>query len=296
MQVVHKYSPILSILSNCFKWIFPNFLFVRKEDDHMLTAAKSASFIYAFKSVGTVSRHIGPISGHTLSYKVSGITEYFQGDNHIVTSPGKVVFMPKESVFSTNIVEPGEYIEMKFTSLDTPDPMIKLYSGFNAKEMEKAFREAISSYASKDESAFFNCQIQLNKVFALIAQSANSYVTSYERQLLFPALDYLKTHIYDPSFSVREMQSKVDISDTQFRKLFIKRFHMTPQRYVISERIQLAKSMLIDNPTVSLQQIAEAVGYTDAFYFSRIFKKELNESPSHFAKRAQAEQLSASFD
>ena len=62
---------------------------------------------------------------------------------------------------------------------------------------------------------------------------------------------------------------------------------MTPQRYVINERIAMAKALMRDSPTLSVQAIAEAVGYNDAFYFSRLFKKEVHESPSHFAKRYQ---------
>lgn len=262
----------------------------------MLNSAKAASFTYAFKAIGTTSRSFGPISANTFSYKVSGITEYFQGENHVVTSPGKVVFLPKDSFFTTSIVEPGEYLEVKYSSPIAADPRVRLFSGFNAKEMERIFREALECYASKDEAAFFACQIQLNKIFALLAKSTESYLTSYELQLLSPALDYLKAHIFDSSFSVRDMQSKVGISDTYFRSLFVKRFHMTPQRYVVRERVQLAKSLLIDNPLIPVQHVAEAVGYPDAFYFSRVFKKEQNESPTHFAKRAQIEQLTASFD
>ena len=81
------------------------------------------------------------------------------------------------------------------------------------------------------------------------------------------------------------MQARSGVSDTYFRKLFTSHFHMTPQRYVINERITMAKALMRDSPALSVQAIAEAVGYTDAFYFSRLFKKEVQESPSRFAKR-----------
>ncbi len=255
----------------------------------MLNAAKSASIVMAFKSVGMHSQHYGPISANVLSYKVSGVTEYFQENNHVVVSQGKVVFMPKGSIFYTNIIEPGEYLEIKFLSSVAADPNLKIYSGFNSREMERAFRSAINYYAGKDDAAFFNCQIQLNRIFSIIASSDSSYLSSHERNMLAPALEYMKDHIYDANFSVKEMHKKIEISDTYFRQLFNKSFHMSPQRYIINERIQLAKSVLADTPTVSIQHIAELVGYPDVFYFSRVFKKETGESPSHFAKRMQIE-------
>ena len=226
----------------------------------MLSNAQYVSVETALRFWAVASNEFGPAKHNTLSFKVSGLTEYFQGSTHFITSPGKVVYLPLGSSFRTHIIEPGEYLEICYLTPMPEDQRIKIYSGFNEREMEAAFRSAISHFAEKDDASYFNCQIDLNRIFALVAQSSEGYLSSYARNLLAPA-------------------------DTYFRKLFTSHFHMTPQRYVINERITMAKALMRDSPALSVQTIAEAVGYTDAFYFSRLFKKEVQESPSRFAKR-----------
>ena len=251
----------------------------------MLNSAKTASFISAYKAVDTTSHRYGPLSAHSILYKVGGITEYFHDDVRIVASPGKLVFMPKGAEFNTRVIEPGEFMEISYSSSVVPEQGLGVYSDFGAAEMEKAFRDMLSLYAEPDNAAYFNCQIQLNRIFALVAKSSEESLTGHERRLLAPALDYLKANIFDPGFSVAKMASTVNMSDTYFRMLFVRIYHMSPKSYVISERIQLAKALLADNPLSSVQHIAEAVGYTDALYFSRIFKKTVGESPAQYVEK-----------
>ena len=55
-------------------------------------------------------------------------------------------------------------------------------------------------------------------------------------------------------------------------------------QYIISLRITSAMNML-DNTDYSMARIAEAVGYDNPLYFSRIFKKHTGMSPSDYKKK-----------
>ncbi len=252
----------------------------------MLNAATAASFMLAFKMTTPVPGVFFRTKDHTLSFKISGVTEYIQEGGNVITSPGKLIYMPAGASFSTRIIDPGEYIEIRFSSPVPPaDTLVKVYTNFNVREMDASCRKLLACYTNKDEAAFFNCQAQLNHIFALVAQSNSSYLSSNKRQLLEPALEYMQDHLFDPDFSVSEMQSKVDICSKYFRKLFTSYYGMTPQRYMVSERIKLAKTLMQSRPFISIQQLSDEVGYTDAFYFSRVFKKETGESPSRVLAR-----------
>ncbi len=249
----------------------------------MFQAAKAASFLLAFKMSVPVPGVFSHGKANTLSFKISGITEYIQESGNVITSAGKLIYIPTGASFSTRIIDPGEYIEIRFSSTIPPaDTNVKVYSDFNVREMDAACRKLLACYTSKDEAAFFNCQAQLNHIFALVAQSNSGYLTSSQRQLLEPALVYMQDHLFDADFSVGEMQSRVGICSKYFRKLFTACYGMTPQRYMITERIKLARTLMRSRPAISIQQVADEIGYTDVFYFSRVFKKETGESPSHF--------------
>jgi AraC-like DNA-binding protein len=251
----------------------------------MLNTAKNATFQMCFKMSSPSPGRYEDCQVNLLSYKVSGITEYIQDGRSIVTSHGKVIFMPYGSTFTTRIIEPGEYIELRYTSSILPDPQVRLYTGFNIREMEAAFRRLLSVYTSKDESTFYSCQSQLYAIFAIIAKSSSSYLSHNQRRLLEPAIEYMQEHLFDPSFSIQEMESQTDISDKYFRTLFAAYYGMSPQRYMINERIQLAKTILAESPGTAMQVVADEIGYADALYFSRLFKKETGESPTQYARR-----------
>lgn len=56
---------------------------------------------------------------------------------------------------------------------------------------------------------------------------------------------------------------------------------MTPSRYRNACRINVAKELLMKTD-LPLRAIAERAGFTDQFYFSKIFKKTTGKSPAQF--------------
>ena len=46
------------------------------------------------------------------------------------------------------------------------------------------------------------------------------------------------------------------------------------------------------NPDILLKDVAEMVGFTDAFYFSRVFKAHEGISPSAFMKNQNPKEIS----
>lgn len=66
--------------------------------------------------------------------------------------------------------------------------------------------------------------------------------------------------------------------------VFKTEFGLTPIKYLRSLRIEIAKSLIQHNPGTPLKDIAEAVGYNDSFYFSKVFKAQEGISPSSYAR------------
>lgn len=64
--------------------------------------------------------------------------------------------------------------------------------------------------------------------------------------------------------------------------LFKEAFGISPSKYITSLRLEMAKSLMIKNPQILLKDVAEQTGYTDALYFSRVFKNNEGMSPSAF--------------
>ncbi|HCT91717.1 MAG TPA: DNA-binding response regulator [Lachnospiraceae bacterium] len=66
--------------------------------------------------------------------------------------------------------------------------------------------------------------------------------------------------------------------------LFKAEFGISPSKYIGELRLDMAKKLMQSNPDILLKDVAEMVGFTDAFYFSRVFKSHEGISPSHYVK------------
>ena len=76
------------------------------------------------------------------------------------------------------------------------------------------------------------------------------------------------------------------LSSNYFGEAFKKAFGQSATDYLTELRIGHAKQLLRDTDLL-LRDIARKVGYSDEFYFSRKFKKEVGVSPSSYSKIAR---------
>lgn len=64
--------------------------------------------------------------------------------------------------------------------------------------------------------------------------------------------------------------------------IFKKAYSVSPNEYIMNKRITKAKDLLSVFPPISIKQIAVMIGYTDPFYFSRIFKMTTGQTPTDY--------------
>ncbi len=91
----------------------------------------------------------------------------------------------------------------------------------------------------------------------------------------------------NPAFELDQVIRQMPFNYDYLRKLFQKEMGLTPLRYMIDLRMKKAGGMLTAAWTreYSVAEVAENCGFSDALYFSRVFKKYYGCSPSEFVKR-----------
>ena len=77
------------------------------------------------------------------------------------------------------------------------------------------------------------------------------------------------------------MARKVHITPSRLSHLFKDELGLTIIEYLTDIRITAAKQML-ENSDLMVKQIAEKVGYQEASYFTRVFKKNTGVSPAEY--------------
>ncbi|MFD3258196.1 AraC family transcriptional regulator [Paenibacillus lentus] len=98
---------------------------------------------------------------------------------------------------------------------------------------------------------------------------------------------YVEEHFHEP-LSIGQLAEMANISPKYFVDLFKKNFGQSAMKYLSELRINEAKRYLLSaGEQLRLRDIALKVGYSDEFYFSRKFKKEVGVSPSDYIKKAR---------
>jgi len=92
---------------------------------------------------------------------------------------------------------------------------------------------------------------------------------------------YIKDNIFKP-ISVQELSKEANMSRTHFFNLFKDTFGITPNEYIIQEKIEKAKTIIRTSTENSITQIAYQLGYSGSSYFSKQFKRVTGYTPRQY--------------
>lgn len=98
---------------------------------------------------------------------------------------------------------------------------------------------------------------------------------------------------YAEDFTVEDLASRHAVSASSLFRAYRKRLGMAPMHYRNVVRIEKAKLMLLD-PVLPVDTIAERVGFGDGKYFARIFKQLTGSAPSVYRRTRLVEIEAAS--
>lgn len=129
--------------------------------------------------------------------------------------------------------------------------------------------------------SYFNETILLWEDFLLHALKEKSIGKNYSLAIN-KAIKYIDEH-YMEKLNVEKVADCVGVSEGHFSRIFKQQTGKTFTKYLNEIRIDNAEK-LICNSTYKLYEIAELVGIQDYAYFTQIFKKNKNISPSDLRK------------
>jgi len=81
-------------------------------------------------------------------------------------------------------------------------------------------------------------------------------------------------------FSVDQVAVEVNLSSRQLHRKLIELTGLTPNKYFVFIKMQKAKEMMIKNIDLRVGEVATAVGYSNASYFSKVFIKIYKVKPT----------------
>lgn len=99
------------------------------------------------------------------------------------------------------------------------------------------------------------------------------------------AVDYIKKN-YNKNISVESISDMLGIERSYLSRLFKNYKNKSTQNYIIDYRIRQAKRMF-EQEDMNVSQVSAAVGYTNIYCFSRIFKSRVGIPPKEYMEKCK---------
>ena len=233
-----------------------------------------------FASQKRIERH--EIKVNELTFLFSGEMTYYINDvMHVITS-GDIIYVPAGSIRQRELGEiPNDYLSINFHS-DTPlefDTILKNCINNEIKLLLNYYETAQSS-PSTDRQAKLRLALE-----TLIMQITDNMYDNYTSPLSAEIISFITSH-YTEKITLNDISQATFYSAAYCENEFKKTTGKSIINYLIDVRVNAAKKLLAES-SMSCARIATAVGFEDANYFSRIFKKRTGYSPLKYRDFAE---------
>jgi len=236
--------------------------------------------------VGVLNDFSTKMKHYELIYKCNGTTEIdFDGETFI--EHGKSVrFLPMTEYFvhyTSRTLEVGDYVYFTFDGQNLPQKMIH-FSPDNSEKIERLFLRLYRTWTMRQDGYYIRCIGYVYEILSeLELQSHPNYLTNRQYEQLSPALRYIEDHLTD-DIDFSGLHTQCGMSYTYFKQLFLKKYGIPPSRYVTRLKMKIACEQLTAG-LLSVSEIADLLGYTNVYYFSRVFRNELGCSATEYRKK-----------
>jgi AraC family transcriptional regulator of arabinose operon len=105
-------------------------------------------------------------------------------------------------------------------------------------------------------------------------------LTEFQQAKLY---NYVQDHIQEQIIP-SDLSLLLDYSHHYFARLFKNSFQLSAREWIVRQKIRNAASELLSTDK-SIARIAESLGFSDAYFFSRQFKKVMKDSPTRYRER-----------
>lgn len=201
----------------------------------------------------------------------------------IICKPGDVRYSvnPFKCYYLYLSAEEGRIKEI----LDSLPPQMQ---AFNAKIfLDRYF--SLLKYPSTANDAYAELRVigHISEIVFRLAENRDFYEKQkFVNMNVSKAITEAKRFImknYNHNIQLKDVANHVFLSPNYFHKLFTQVTGVTPHQYIINQKINAAKKMLLESDT-TITDIVINCGFSSQSYFNAIFKREVKITPNDYRK------------
>ena len=245
-----------------------------------ITYAGRHSIVY------NVSRHAH--ESWEFVYCTGGSGSFVFDDRILHYGEGDVVVIPPLIPHANDSDEGFQNIHINMVNPILSAPLPFVISDDSNRFLYEAFNAALFHFYSDRNGS--------PALLSLYGDLISCYLVSFQKDRpLTPVVAQIENDIIrnyaDGNYQLDVFLHSLPFSYDYLRKLFQKELGVTPHRYLIDKRLQMASELLMSNEVTGANTIADIAplcGFRDPLYFSKMFKKKFQVAPRYYSARYQS--------
>ncbi len=255
--------------------------------------SNSISCKYALGSTsvsdGYYNKSNGAVSDNVIYIIEQGEILFESEGESFVAKAGDMVLIPSNVLCSERLTASGFVKKswIRFTmKRGNQEFFLTLNSPVKITLANKNYVLKIKKYSNLDEpQKTLKTSMSIFKLVSLFLEHTLPSKKTEDKDIASQAVEYIDNNFVE-QFSLKFLSKKFGCSPNHFIKIYKEKTGYTPIKYILMKKIDLAKA-LIKTTDLSINSVMEKVGFDDASYFSKTFKKIVGVSPKAFKDSAE---------
>lgn len=161
-----------------------------------------------------------------------------------------------------------------------------VFSGTNPNPGNRC-RLIYDAFRTRNRSASLEATGHLQLLFASLQEAALEGTPpplrpdSHSEELVRQVVGYLSAQYAEP-LTIEGMAETLGYNRAYLSRLFKQHTGISPITFLTKLRVDHGKRLLRERPELTVEQIASSVGFQDALYFSKQFRRWHNQSPTDY--------------
>ena len=166
------------------------------------------------------------------------------------------------------------------------------YHFYNNEEIAYLINKVIRVCSDTSKEKDVLADLTLKELLVRIMQTQNLNLLQGEtlnNNPLAYVIGYIKSNLSE-KISIESLSDKACMSKATFYRLFKRELGVSPNDFILAEKMKKAKEMLL-KPGIKIAAISYELGFSDANYFIRAFKKIVGITPGAFQSQSMMPRL-----
>ncbi len=217
---------------------------------------------------------------HIIGLQLSGSAEHRFKDRTFTIKKGDLYFLNRDEDYDVSVLEKTNAFSVHFTTYEPISTTSFCIPCGTPAEYLKSLERIEQLTNSKTDEHRLTAEFHL---FCSKVIKCRQRIYSPKDNRMNQAFEYLRAHFKEKG-CLDQAALLCQLSRRRFNDLFRKEYQITPNRYLILLKIDFAKKLL-QTEYLQLSEISSLCGFSDLYYFSKVFKQETGMTPGEFKSK-----------